>query len=170
MRLVHRLLLLRHARAAWARPGVGDADRALTEPGIADAKALGHRMRRAGLVPDVILCSAARRARQTLEHLGPLGPASAGAVTYLESLYGSDAKAYMEAIRAAPPSRSLLVVGHNPMMEDLTLALPGPESGPAAVVPGFPACGLAVIDFEAPFTMLAPAGGRFARFLKPDNS
>ena len=61
-----RLFLLRHARAGWALPGVRDFDRPLDATGQAEAEATGEAMRTSGYIPDVTLCSNARRARETL--------------------------------------------------------------------------------------------------------
>ena len=63
-----RLYLLRHSKAGWALPGVRDFDRPLDASGLADAERLGLAMRAAAHVPDLTLCSNARRARETLAY------------------------------------------------------------------------------------------------------
>jgi phosphohistidine phosphatase len=162
-----RLYLLRHARAKWAEPGSRDYDRALDPSGKADAETVAASMLLAGYVPDRVLCSGARRARETWEaasrHLAVTD------VEYLDGLYSSDAGGYLESIRQNGGSGSVLVVGHNPMMEDLAMALSrgGETDALAAVSGGFPTCGLAVIRFSTPLAQIAPEDGYLEEFLAP---
>lgn len=162
-----RLYLLRHARARWGEPGSRDYDRALENSGKADAQTLAASMLVAGYRPHLVLCSGARRARETWEaaarHL------DAQDVRYLDSLYSSDASGYLDIIRQAGNTASVLIVGHNPMMEDLCLALArdGDADALAAVARGFPTCGLAVLRFSTPLEQIAPENGYLEDFLAP---
>lgn len=162
-----RLYLLRHAKARWAEPGARDYDRALEPAGRADAEAVAASMLLAGHIPDRVLCSGAKRARETWEaasrHLAVTD------LRYLDGLYSSDAAGYLEIIREAAGAGSALVVGHNPMMEDLAMALSrgGETAALAAVSGGFPTCGLAVIRFSTPLAGIAPEDGYLEEFLAP---
>lgn len=164
---MNRLYLLRHARARWGEPGSRDYDRPLEDTGRADAEALAASMVVAGYLPDLVLCSGALRARQTWtaasRHI------EAQDVRYLDSLYSSDAAGYLDIIRDAGDAASVLVVGHNPMMEDLCSALASQGEAPAlaAVARGFPTCGLAVISFSHPGEQIAPKNGYLEDFLAP---
>ncbi|CAM5375822.1 phosphohistidine phosphatase [Aquamicrobium terrae] len=162
-----RLFLLRHAKAGWAQPGMRDFDRALEPSGAADAEAMGEAMRTHGYVPDLTLCSTAARARQTLE--GVAGRADTGRVVFLEELYSEDAAGYLAIIRTHGSAGSLLVIGHNPMMEDLAVEMSGrgEEEAKAQLRHGFPASGLAVIGFEGGIAAAAPGTGRLEAFLRP---
>ena len=120
---VSRLYLLRHAKAGWALPGMRDFDRPLDASGRADAEVIGMAMRSRGYVPDLTLCSNARRARETLEGLA--GQTDTGKVLFFDTLYSEDAAGYLRLIREHGGPGSLLVIGHNPMMEDLAMALSG---------------------------------------------
>ena len=133
-----RLFLLRHAKAGWALPGMRDFDRPLDASGVEDAQTTGVAMRASGYVPDFTLCSTARRARETLE--GVAGHADTGRVVYLDSLYSDDAAGYLATIRGHGAHGSLLVIGHNPMMEDLAMALAGDgeEGARQTLAYGFP--------------------------------
>ncbi|MCC5779653.1 histidine phosphatase family protein [Nitratireductor sp. B36] len=164
-----RLLLLRHAKAGWGAPGVSDYDRGLTQSGQNDARKLGQRMRSSGLIPDLVLCSPARRAVETLEHLASTLFDQPPKTDMVRELYNSDAADYLQAVREAPAADTLLVVGHNPMMEDLAFELPSESDQQAfqAAGSGFPTCGLAVISFEGPLADLRRNGGRLETFLKP---
>ena len=144
-----------------------DFDRPLDASGIADSEAMGVVMRACGYVPDLTLCSNARRARETLE--GIAGNADTGRVLFLEALYSEDAAGYLSIIRANGAAGSLLVVGHNPMMEDLAMAVSGSgdESARATLNFGFPTSGLAVIRFEGSLADAAPGRGYLEGFLTP---
>ena len=80
-------------------------------------------MRANSYIPDLVLCSSAKRARETLDwvarHIGN------GRVIYSDSLYSTDAAGYVEFIRATANGDEVLLVGHNPMMEDVAMALSG---------------------------------------------
>ncbi|MCC0043046.1 MAG: histidine phosphatase family protein [Brucellaceae bacterium] len=162
-----QLLLLRHAKAVWALPGESDFDRALKASGVADSRSIGEQIVANGLLPDIVLCSTARRARETwsgvAEIIGPLEDR----VTFLDDLYSADASGYLEIARAAPAAERIMLVGHNPMMEDLaeTLSASGEKAASAVLASGFPKSGLAVIAFDGPLSAAAPGKGRLEAFL-----
>lgn len=167
--LMSKLYLLRHAKAGWALPGMRDFDRPLDERGRRDADATGVEMREHGYVPDMTLCSGAVRARQTLEGLA--GSADTGRVVFNDSLYTQDAAAYLDLIRMSAEHGSILVVGHNPMMEDLTSAISGggEPSALQTLALGFPTSGLAVIDFPGGLGTAAPGGGYLEALHSPSS-
>lgn len=161
------LFLLRHAKARWAEPGSRDYERALEPSGKADAETVAAAMLLAGYQPELVLCSGARRARETWDaaarHL------DVADVRYLDGLYSSDAAGYLDIIRAAGSAGSVLVIGHNPMMEDLAMALScdGDTDALAAVAGGFPTAGLAAIRFKTPLASIAPEDGYLEDFITP---
>ena len=120
-RSVNRLFLLRHAKAGWALPGMRDFDRPLDASGHADAEATGAAMRDCGYVPDITLCSNAKRARETLE--GIAGHTDTGRVLFFDRLYSTMPPDTCRSSTRMANSGSVLVIGHNPMMEDLAMAL-----------------------------------------------
>lgn len=162
-----RLYLLRHAKAGWALPGVRDFDRPLDATGIADAEATGAAMRSGGYIPELTLCSNARRARQTLE--GIAGHADTGRVVFTDDLYSADAAGYFEKILDNGRHSSVLVIGHNPMMEDLAMAVSGAgeENALHTLHAGFPTSGLAVIRFEGDLSKAELGSGYLEAFLTP---
>ena len=164
-----RLYLLRHAKARWAEPGSRDYDRALELSGRADADQIAASMLLAGYVPETVLCSGAKRARETWEVAARHLPVAD--VRFIDGLYSSDAAGYLDIIRQAGGAGSALVVGHNPMMEDLATALShaGEAEALAAVARGFPAGGLAVIRFPASLSAIQPEDGYLEDFLAPGN-
>jgi phosphohistidine phosphatase len=164
---VSKLYLLRHAKAGWALPGVRDFDRPLDESGHVDAEATGSAMREHNYVPDITLCSNALRARETLE--GIAGSADTGRVLFFDRLYSDDAAGYLSLVREHANCGSVLVIGHNPMMEDLASALAGDgdEAARAVLSHGFPTSGLAVISFDKGLAHAAPGTGFLEAFLTP---
>jgi phosphohistidine phosphatase len=164
---VGRLYLLRHAKAGWALPGMRDFDRPLDDAGNADAEAIGATMRDHGYVPDITLCSGAVRARETLQ--GIAGQADTGRVVFCEKLYSEDAAGYLTLVHKNAVSGSVLVIGHNPMMEDLATALSaaGDAMAKALLGAGFPTSGLAVIAFQGGLKNAAPGAGYLEAFHTP---
>ncbi|MBZ9700678.1 MULTISPECIES: histidine phosphatase family protein [unclassified Mesorhizobium] len=162
-----RLYLLRHAKAGWALPGMRDFDRPLDASGRADAEAMGIAMRSRSYVPDLTLCSTARRAKETLE--GVAGRADTGRVLFVDALYSEDAAAYLSLIRDNGGVGSMLLVGHNPMTEDLAMAVSGDgeESARAMLNHGFPTSGLAVVRFSGDLAGAAQGAGYLEAFLTP---
>lgn len=160
-----RLYLLRHAKAGWAEPGMRDFDRPLEPLGRTDADSIGAAMRERGLVPELVLCSSATRARETHEwmarHIG--NPRT----VFSDSLYSTDAAGYVDFIRETADADSVLVIGHNPMMEDLAEALPGSgdEHARHALHGGFPTSALAVIRFPGRLAETAPGKGHLEAFV-----
>jgi len=115
------LALVRHAKSSWDNPEIADHDRPLNARGRRDAVLVGRYLRGAGLLPELVLCSSATRARQTLELLD-LAPAAE--VLLEEGLYGADARLMLDRLRTiAREIGSVLLIGHNPGMEDLARML-----------------------------------------------
>ncbi|GGX72810.1 SixA phosphatase family protein [Streptomyces anandii] len=121
---LRRLVVLRHAKSA--RPeGVADHERPLAGRGRRDAPAAGRALAEADCLPDLALCSTARRARQTWD----LASAQWGTpppVRHDRRLYAADAGTLLEVVRETPPEvETLLLLGHNPGLEELVLELAG---------------------------------------------
>lgn len=119
------LLILRHAKSEWDEPGVADHDRALSQRGKRDAPRMGKRLRAEQMVPDLILCSTARRARKTAKLVAD-ACGYEGEIRFQEDLYMAEADAYLDVLREAPDEcQCVMVVGHNPGLEELLEALTG---------------------------------------------
>jgi phosphohistidine phosphatase len=142
---------MRHAKAGEL-PGGPDAERALTERGRRDSGAAGRWLRASGFIPDTVICSPARRARQTWRHLSAeLG--TEVSVSVDPQLYGAD-ETDLERIIAATPDEvpALMYVGHNPAAAQLAVDLTRTE------LP-FPTSAIAVIAVAGPWADLAPGRG-----------
>jgi len=134
------LMLLRHAKSSWKDSELADHDRPLNKRGKKDAPQMGHLLSKEGLVPDLILSSTAVRARQTVEAVAKASSYKSP-IELLDSLYLATAgKLLSDASSHAPDSVGrLLLVGHNPGMEDLVEILSGKREA-------FPTAALAVFE------------------------
>lgn len=136
------VLLMRHAKSSWKDTSLSDHDRPLKQRGRDAAPMMGALLTELDLVPDVILCSTANRARQTVEYLLN-GLPFEGEVIYTRYLYHSGPRAYLEEIHKLDDQYTrVMIVGHNPGMEMALEDFSGEwERMPTAAV--------ARIDFEA---------------------
>ena len=155
-----RLLLLRHAKAERPSEGGRDFDRPLAERGRADAAAVGAYLADQALAPDRVLVSSARRAEDTWQCVRTALGAAPQAETVAE-LYGAPAERILAAVRArGAQADTLLVVAHNPGLEDLARLLAG---GPPEALP---TAGLAVLEVPSgSWGDLAPGAARRTRLV-----
>lgn len=156
---LRRLIVLRHAKSAWPE-GVPDHRRPLAPRGRRDAPAAGRALAEADSLPDLALCSPALRARQTWD----LAAAEWGTpppVRYEPRLYEADAAELLDVVRETPPEvETLLLVGHNPGLEDLVLELAddGLDGALDEVRVKFPTAAIAVLAWHGhTWHALAPA-------------
>ena len=161
--VVKRLVLLRHAKSSWSDPGPADHDRPLNGRGRRAAPVVGRHLRDAGLVPDLVLCSSAVRARATLDRLGLPDDI---VVRVEDDLYGADPDEIVELLRAVPDAvGSVLVVAHNPGLEELTELLVADER---SLPDRFPTAALAELRLPiARWDDVAPGGATLASFVTP---
>ncbi len=168
------LCLLRHGQAG-RRIDLQDYDRPLTAGGVEAAGGVAATLRGAGLLPGLVLCSGARRARQTWEVVnGQLTADEADGLTVelREELYLASETRLLIALRKLPGDvQTVLLIAHNPGLHRLTRELAGPGSRAEALARfgrGFPAAGLAVLAYEAArWADLAPGRARLTGFFDP---
>jgi phosphohistidine phosphatase len=164
--LNHRLLLLRHAKSSWDDPSLADHDRPLANRGRRAAEVMGAHLRRHDLVPGLVLCSSAARTRETLERLKLDGPK----ISIEDRLYAASEDNLLGRLRElGDDERSVLVIGHNPGIQDLALEFVGAaRTGDAGRVRAkFPTGALAVFEFDVAWSELAAATARLASFITP---
>jgi len=165
---MHQLLLLRHAKSSWDDANQPDRDRPLNKRGRQSAALMRQTMQDLGLNPDVVLVSSARRTLETLEALEPW--TDAPLIEPMDSLYLATAGQLLDAVReVAETVRSVLLIGHNPGMHDLALALcADPNTATARhLAAGFPTAALAEFTTSTPWSRIMPGGGRLVRFVTP---
>ena len=169
---MHRLMLLRHAKTESDAPSGRDQDRRLDDRGRSDAAEMGGWLARHPPFPEAVLVSTAARALQTWEiawaAMQDLVPEPQ--VKPLPQLYGADPAELLEAIRDVAAPERLMLVGHNPGMHELALALAGggDAAGLRALAGNLPTSGLAVFDFTIDdWADAAFRGGRLVLFVSP---
>jgi phosphohistidine phosphatase len=157
-----RLILLRHAKSDW--PDVPDRDRPLAKRGRRDAPVIGRWLRDHGYLPDTVICSAARRTRQTWDLIAPeLG--GAPQVTFEPRAYAASAQTLLYLVRELPAAcHAALLIGHNPGVADLATALTQPPGADVAPL-RFPTAAVAVLEFSGDWPDLAPSAPARARLL-----
>lgn len=165
-----RLLLLRHAKAAAGSIGASDIDRPLIAQGRRSATLVGEHIAKHRLEPDRILCSSSRRTRETLAALLP-HLAGDAEIRIARTLYEPPAGHYLDVIgRYGATANTLLMIGHNPGMQDTAELLIGSGNGELreAAVTRFSTAALAVIDFEETrWDEIVPRSGRIVAFFRP---
>jgi phosphohistidine phosphatase len=119
------LLILRHAKSSWAEPTLADHDRPLNHRGRRDAPRMGRLIKHEGLVPDLIVSSTALRAHTTATEVAN-ACGYGGEIEQTEFLYHAYPDDYIQFLCGVPDEHdSVMVVGHNPCLEDLVEALSG---------------------------------------------
>lgn len=167
-----RLFLLRHAKSSWALPGQRDFDRPLNDRGRAAAPLIGRFMAENGHRPERVLCSPAARTRGTLDGIRPFLPASA-AVEFVRELYEASVEGVLRAIAAhAGGAGEVLVIGHNPSIHMLALALTrdGEAELGARLRSKYPTAALTAIDVAGDsWSAIRPGGGTLIAFVTPSD-
>ncbi|MEM8644230.1 MAG: histidine phosphatase family protein [Pseudomonadota bacterium] len=164
------LSLLRHAKSSWKNPALPDRERPLNTRGMDDAPAMGRAMSERGLDPELVLCSSAQRTVDTLALVLPelkIEPK----VVYADALYHSTPDGMLDMLRDLQPgARSVLLVGHNPEIQELALGLTGggPKEFRDKLSEKYPTAGLAVINFtEGLWSSVDMGSGSLSLFLVP---
>lgn len=166
-----RLCLLRHAKSSWDDARLADFDRPLARRGREAAPRIARWMAEAGLRPDHVLCSPALRTRQTWEIVQPsLGPQAEA--RFCRTIYEAPWERLLTALRGVPAAaHTVLMIGHNPGMEDLANLLAGAESDTQALAVmrrKFPTAALALFDVpDAAWPELGPGCARLGAFVRP---
>jgi phosphohistidine phosphatase len=152
------LYILRHAKSSWDDPRLADHDRPLGPRGQKAARQMAVHMRRAKVRPDLVLCSSAARARQTYEAVSA-GLDGLATLSVEDDLYGASDTGLLVRLQDVPDATgAVLLVGHNPGLQDLALMLAGDGDAPGMARLGdkFPTCALATLDVPTPWASLGP--------------
>ena len=146
-----QLYLLRHAKSSWDDPDLDDFDRPLNKRGRKSAKAMAAYFRDAGIAPQTVLCSPAKRTRETLKHLTPvLGEVP---VQFDRRIYEASYQTLLLCLAdLSSEANSVLLIGHNPGLERLALYLmsdQGHGPGAARLQDKYPTGSLAILSAPA---------------------
>ena len=159
------LYLLRHAKSSWDDPSLDDFDRPLSKRGRKAAPLIGRYMAEHGWQPDLALISPAVRARNTWELVS--AELRAPVETRFEpTIYMAEPDALLALLRETDTLRSVILVGHNPGLEQLAAILAGPGSDPQArarMAEKFPTAALARFEVAA----MEPDGATLTDFIRP---
>ena len=161
--------LLRHAKSSWKDPSQLDSDRPLAPRGRRAARAMADHLRRERIQPSLIRCSPARRTRETLELVSGAPPDVAAWVE--DELYGADERELLTRLRKLPgTTTSVFLIGHNPGLQALTVALAGSgdRNALARLRTKMPTGALATLQAPAArWRNLRPGGAELVAFVVP---
>lgn len=163
-----QLLLLRHAAAVKAGFMTSDFDRPLAEKGHASLEMLANAISETKLFPDLILVSASCRTRETASILIKLLGRTIETIVD-DTLYNGGTIEYMDTIKRHGDVDRLMLVGHNPTISDLALALTGEGAAHSisSLISGFSPSNMATISFETPLSDIKAKQGRLESFPLP---
>lgn len=162
-----QLFLLRHAKSSWDDPELIDHDRPLAPRGRRAVRLITEHLGREGVAPALVLCSSARRARETLEGIAPaLGETIP--VQIERELYAASDGRLLERLRAIDDRvESVMLIGHNPGVEQLALSLAGGGQNLAALSRKYPTGALATFEFSGRWGDLRPGSAELTDFMTP---
>jgi phosphohistidine phosphatase len=163
---VPTLFLLRHAKSSWADPTLADFERPLAPRGVRDARRIAKHVRALGCEPELVLCSAAVRTRETLELALPA--IGTPAVRLEEELYAATSDELLARIRLVPDTvQSLMLIGHNPGVHQLALGLVSDGDNLERLAAKFPTAALATLTAAKTWSQLAAGDATLAAYVVP---
>lgn len=167
-----KLMLLRHAKSDQDAK-VEDHERPLSKRGRHDAPRMGEYMRAQNYEPALVLCSTSERTRETWDLVGPKLKSSPQ-VRFDKALYLAAWPNLLAMVQGVPADTpSVMLIGHNPGMEQLAVALaiqpktPSERGRVESMSKKYPTCALAVLEFEGDWRGVAPGTGRLTAFVRP---
>jgi len=163
-----RLCLLRHAKSSRDDSDIDDHDRPLAARGRSAAALIAEHLLDSGLSFDLVLCSSSLRTRETLDAI--LSRMSPSRVILERKLYLASAASLLERLRAlGEEDRKVLMVGHNPGLHELALALADSRSLPGlpSLSGKFPTGALAIFDLNVTWSALGPRCAKLAAYKTP---
>lgn len=162
------LIILRHAKSDWNTKYSLDRGRPLNKRGNREAQVMGNWMAQQQLVPDLVLCSPAKRATKTLEHVLTAIDSENIKVNYMESLYLADLGTLLDIINKTPGSiQRLLLVGHNPGLEELVSYLSIQSIPPTDKGKLLTTANIALLELENEFNQLEQHANNLHSLVRP---
>lgn len=139
------LIIIRHAKSDWDHPGLTDFERPLNKRGRLSAPFMGEFLKSNKPMPDQIICSAAKRTRETCELLTHgMGIREEVSIAFKKEIYGADVSDLLEVVnKIGDDIEVTFLIGHNPGVSDVTHYLTNDDNAPS-----FTTCGVAHITFD----------------------
>jgi phosphohistidine phosphatase len=164
------LYVLRHGKSSWKDESLEDHERGLAPRGVSASRVMAQYLSRAGVAPDLVLCSSALRARQTLE-LIHAGFKNRPVVLVEEALYHAGMDDVLHQLREVPDQpEAVMLVGHNPTLQELVVALAASGTKLERAREKFPTAALAILTFEGDWVDLGPGDARLRDFVRPKDN
>jgi phosphohistidine phosphatase len=162
-----RLYLLRHAKSSWDLAGQLDFERGLTDRGWNDCELMAGLMEQRGIVPDIVICSGAKRARNTLKGIAKALPVNT-LVEYEDSVYQASTNDLLDVLRHVPKKHeSVLLIGHNPSFHDLAVEIGRESEELVRVAAKFPTAALAEFELTGDWADLGEDSANLTHFTRP---
>lgn len=131
-----QILLMRHAKSSWENPDLKDFDRPLAKRGLKDAPEMGKYLRRIKYKPGMVISSPAQRAKETTQLSMEAAKLDKEQIIWNEDVYFGSVRDYVAAIQSASDEyERIMLVGHNPLMENTAGILAGAEHKAAIRMP-----------------------------------
>jgi phosphohistidine phosphatase len=161
------LYLLRHAKSSWEDPTLADHDRPLASRGRRASKAIAEYLRRQRCAPRLVLCSSSQRTRETLKRISA-GLRGGVEVRIEERLYAASAAGLLQRLQEVDARvDSVMLIGHNPALQELTLSLAGSGVDLGRLGEKFPTAGLAMLAFPGGWDELVPGAAQLTTLVTP---
>ena len=158
---------MRHAKSDWPTGPSNDFERPLTDRGNKDASRIGGWIQEHDWMPDQIICSPAKRVKQTVDHLCQQVGIDSRTVKYDKRIYEADQNYLLKLLKKTNSlTAQLLMVGHNPSFSDLLNFL-CPDTTHPTVDRSMPSAALAVITLKAPWSALDQGSGELISLIRP---
>lgn len=139
------LVIIRHAKSSWANPMQSDFDRPLNDRGMEEAPAMGKKLKKAGIAPDIIIASSAKRTTQTAKKIAREVGYDPDSIKYEEKLYHCTPDIFEEVISSVSDRmKTVFIVAHNPGITEFVNQL-----SPDFSIDNMPTCGVVAADVDA---------------------
>lgn len=168
--MVHttRLVLMRHAKSDWFAGAGDDFSRPLSDRGMRDARHMGRWLLESGYLPGAILCSPARRTRQTLDLMAEdLGLDLLARTSFIDELYHASVPTLRAVLKRQGERREVLVLGHNPGLEELLDWLLADQRRVSGHGKHFPTAAVYVLDLPSGWSELPQGAAQLVAHQRP---
>ena len=138
------IVMIRHAKSSWANPLQSDFERPLNDRGIQDAPMMGERLKEKNIIPDLIIASTAKRAKQTARKIAAATGYNESEIIWIDKLYHCIPSVFDEVIYEIPNHiKTAFIVAHNPGITEFVN-----ELSPSFKTDNMPTCGIVAAELN----------------------